>query len=159
MSNEFELEKRYVSTAELDAAIKELKEANDNYDKVKAVSTEAFHLCEKLESKMVALLDAAGKSKYECEGIAAVSVSLKASVTTPKTPEEKQRLFDFLERKFGHDGLMAYQSVNSQTLNSLYNKEMAESVEKGIEFEMGNVLALPTLKKTLSMRAKTSRSK
>ena len=154
MDQDFELEKRDVSTAELDALIKEYKETYDEYEKQKAISTELFHKAEGLENRLTELLVMAGKTKYECEGVALVSIGHKASVTTPKTLEEKEKFFNFLENKFGHEGLMAYLSVNSATLNALYNKELVEASDKGIEFEMGKVLALPTLKRTLSVRKK-----
>lgn len=151
----FELEKgREVTTHELDLAIKNLKEARDAYDVAKAISSEKHSVVEKLEGALLGLLDAADKSVYEAEGIARVSVSLKTQVTTPKTIDEKERFFKWVENKLGREGLLAYQTVNYQSLNSLYNTAMKEALDKGEEWNGIDGLEMPTVVKTLSMRAR-----
>lgn len=65
------------------------------------------------------------------------SPSHKHSVTTPKTPEQKAALFEFLKAK----GIfLEIASVNSQTLNSLYN-DLAEEAAKGgnVDFTLPGV--------------------
>ena len=61
----------------------------------------------------------------------------RSSVTTPKSPEEKKALFDFLESK----GIfLEMVSVNSQTLNSLYKSLEAEALKRGeLEFRLPGV--------------------
>lgn len=154
MNEGFELEKREVSTKELDELVIQLKAARDEYETASRISSEKNAICEKLEESLVDLLVMLGKNSYEVDKVARVTVVNRTSVTTPKTIEEKEKLFAFLEKKFGREGLIAYQSVNSMTLNSLYNKEMSEAVEKKIEFEMGSVLAMPTITRKLQVRSK-----
>lgn len=150
----FELETREVTTAELDQLVIDLKTARNDYDIAKTISSDKNAIVEELENKLVELLVAANKKTYEVDGVARVTVVNRTSVTTPKTPEEKEALFAFLEKKFGRDGLIAYQSVNSMTLNSLYNKEYEEAIDKGIDFEMGSVLAMPIITRKLQVRSK-----
>jgi len=53
---------------------------------------------------------------------------IKSSVQTPKTPEEKKQLFDFLESK----GIfLEMVSINSITLNKLYKDMSEEAAEAG----------------------------
>lgn len=150
----FELETKEVSTRELDELVRQLKHARDEYDQFKTIASEKNEIAEKLENQLVELLVAANKKSYEVDGVARVTVTNRTSVATPKTNEEKEKLFAFLEKKFGKDGLIAYQTVNSMTLNSLYNKEFEQSVETGTEFEMGSVLAMPTITRKLQVRSK-----
>lgn len=59
------------------------------------------------------------------------------TVKTPKTLEEKAKLFDFLREKGLYDEMI---SINSQSLNSLYRALSAEAMEKGhLEFLMPGV--------------------
>jgi hypothetical protein len=143
-----------VTVQELDELVKELRAAREEYNIAKAISSEKNDVCEEIEGKLINLLTIAGKSSYELDKVARVTIVNRTSVTTPKTIEEKEILFAFLEKKFGKEGLMAYLSVNSATLNSLYNKELSESIEKQIDFEMGTVLSIPTISKVLQVRSK-----
>jgi len=71
------------------------------------------------------------------------------SVTTPKTSEEKQALFEFLQSK----GIfLEIASVNSQTLNSFYKSLAAEAEEQGnYDFKMPGV-GEPTTYTSLKLR-------
>jgi hypothetical protein len=73
----------------------------------------------------------------------------KSSVVTPKTIEEKQALFDYLQEK----GLfLEMASVNSQTLNALYKYLAAQAAEEGIlEFKLPGVPE-PTTYTNLKLR-------
>lgn len=61
----------------------------------------------------------------------------KTSVTTPKTMEDKQLLFQFLRERGVFDELV---SVNSQTLNSFYKDCAEQALKEGVlEFIMPGV--------------------
>lgn len=154
METGFELEVREVSTQELDEAVIAYKLAKEEYDKASAVSSEKNSVAEKLKQNLLDLLTAAGKSSYIVENVALISVSLKTQVTTPKTIEQKEQLFKWVENRLGREALIAYQTVNYQSLNSLYNTEMKEALEKGEEWNGIDGLEMPTVVKTLSMRAR-----
>lgn len=150
----FELETREVTTAELDEAVMKYKEAKGEYDKASAVSDEKHKEAEKLKNNLLELLSAAGKSSYIVENVALISVSLKTQVTTPKSIDEKEKFFKWVENRLGKEGLLAYQTVNYQSLNSLYNTAMKETLDRGEEWNGIDGLELPTVVRTLSMRAR-----
>lgn len=154
METGFELETKEVTTQELDEAVIAYKLAKEEYDKASAVSSEKNSVAEKLKQNLLDLLTAAGKSSYIVENVALISVSLKTQVTTPKTIEQKEQLFKWVENRLGREALIAYQTVNYQSLNSLYNSEMKEALEKGEEWNGIDGLEMPTVVKTLSMRAR-----
>lgn len=154
MKTGFELEKREVTTTELDEAVTAYKLAKEEYDKADAVSSEKHKEAEKKKQILLDLLTAADKSSYIVENVALVSVSLKTQVTTPKTIDDKEKFFKWVENKLGKEGLLAYQTVNYQSLNSLYNSAMKEALEKGEEWNGIDGLEMPTVVKTLSMRAR-----
>lgn len=154
MESGFELETKEVTTQELDEAVIAYKLAKDEYDKASAVSSEKNSDAEKKKQNLLDLLTAAGKSSYIVENVALISVSLKTQVTTPKTIEQKEQLFKWVENRLGREALIAYQTVNYQSLNSLYNSEMKEALEKGEEWNGIDGLDMPTVVKTLSMRAR-----
>lgn len=73
----------------------------------------------------------------------------KTSVTTPKTPEEKKLLFDYLEER---GILLEMASVNSQTLNKLYKDFADEAAKQGVlDFRLPGVPE-PTIYTNLKMR-------
>ena len=149
----FELERRLVSVQELDSLVIELKDARISYDLAKAISTGKHELVEELEMKLIEVLTEAGKSVYEVEGCARVTIVSKTQVTTPKTLEQKELFFNWVESKLGKEGLLAYQTVNYQSLNSLYNKELEKALETGLDFTVPG-LDLPMVVRTLQVRSK-----
>lgn len=153
METGFELEKREVTTVELDEAVTAYKLAKTEHEKASAISTEKHEEAEKCKGKLLDLLTASGKTSYIVENVALVSVSLKTQVTTPKTIQDKKLLFDWIRSKFGEDGTLAYQTINYQSLNSLYNSSMKEAIESGEDFSVPG-LEMPTVVKTLSMRTR-----
>jgi hypothetical protein len=149
----FELEKREVTVAELDSLVIELKDARISYDLAKIVSNEKSGIVDEIEMKLIALLTEAGKSVYEVEGCARVTIVSKTQVTTPKSIEAKEAFFEWVEGRLGKEGLLAYQTVNYQSLNSLYNKEMERALEAGEEFHVPG-LDLPMVVRTLQVRSR-----
>lgn len=154
MENEFELEKREVTVQELDEAVINYKRAKEEYDKASAVSSEKHEEAEKLKLKVLDLLTASGKNSFIVDGVATVTVTQKSQVTTPKTIEQKEKLFNWIENKLGKEGLLAYQSINYNTLNSLYNSMMEETLKKNEEWNGIDGIELPTVVRTLSIRAR-----
>lgn len=73
----------------------------------------------------------------------------KTSVTTPKTTEQKQELFEYLKEKGLYWEMV---SVNSQTLNALYHSLSTQAEEEGIlAFKLPGVPD-PTTYTNLKMR-------
>lgn len=111
-----------ISLAEMDSAIAELKKRRTEYEEAHKISTGLHEAMKQQEAVVVAMLEKADKTVYIAEGIGRVKVTHEMSVQTPKTPEDKKAFFNWLSTNLGQDVADAYQTVNSQSLNSLYNE-------------------------------------
>lgn len=153
METGFELERKEVTTSELDDLVTNLKKARDEYDLASTISSEKHSAVKELELRLIDLLTAAGKSSYEVDNVARVTVVSKTQVTVPKTIEQKEQLFNWLRERYGAEGALAYQTINYQSLNSLYNKELEMAVDNGYQLEIPG-LELPQLVRTLQVRSR-----
>lgn len=123
-----------VTTEELDLAVKNMQDSREAYDQRKKLSAEAYHVYQKNKEQVLELLGKTGKSKYVVDGLGTVSVVDKLKVQTPKSNTEKEQFFKWLEEREGHDGFLAYATVNHNTLNSLYKRYVEFHAENGEEF-------------------------
>lgn len=139
-----------VSITELESTITALTEARKDYDMAKTIASEKNKVVDELEIKLIEMLEAVGKDVYVGNS-ARVTVVSKLQVTTPKSPEDKQKFFEWLKAKHGEETMWAYATVNHNSLNSLYNKEVEEAQLRG---SLANVegIEAPTLRKTLQVR-------
>lgn len=133
----------------MDQLVAKLNKARLEYDEAKAASTEAHGRLENVEHEVMNALKLNGKTKYEAEGVGLVYTVTKEVYTTPKTIDDKKRLFDYIKQKYGAESLMAMLGVNHNTLNSWANKE----TETGEVMEIPG-LAQPTAATTLAFRRK-----
>lgn len=120
-----------LNMSEMDALVRKSQEQWDEYEKQKKLSTELHNKYEETEAAIMAALKAAGKTKYHVDGVGTVSIVQKASVLTPKTIEDKEKLFQYLRSK-GKEVLYSLATVNSQTLNAWYQRELDDAAAKGI---------------------------
>lgn len=111
----------------MDAIVQEYKAKRDEYDDEKKKLSKLWEEVDKLQMKAVAALKAAGKSKWQVDGLGTFSIVTKYQITTPKTIEEKVELFDYIEKKYGKEVLEGMLSIHSGTLNSFYNQEFENS--------------------------------
>jgi len=101
-----------------------------------------------VQGQILKVLEMTGIEKVSGHGYTFFPTT-KASVKTPKMIEEKELLFAFLREK---NIFMEFASVNSASLNSLYNTLSAEAEEAGmLEFDMPGVNP-PTYYTQLTMR-------
>lgn len=121
--------KKEVSTKELDGVVELYKLARDDYDKKKAAASEANRVVEDYEKKLLEYLHISGKSKYYVENLGTISTVEKLYIATPKDNEAKELFFKWVESEYGKDGLLRYQTVNSQSLNSLFKLYKEEHPE------------------------------
>lgn len=149
----FELEAtEEVTTQELDAIVTSLREARLEYDKAKALSSEKSKAVDSLESQLIHKLGQAKKSSYIVDGIGRVTLVPRASVKTPKSFEDKLKLFNWIKENKGEDELIALQSIHSATINSMYNNEMNACIETNRPFNGIDGLEEPTITTTLQFR-------
>lgn len=135
-----ELSAEDISQEDFDQAVREYAEARD---KVADMETQLKPLkAEKTEkeNKVLAMLAATKKEKYHVADVGLVFTATRTSVTTPKNIEDKQKLFDYIEEKYGRETLMDYLSVNSQRLNSFFKQEDDLATQDGIaDFKLPGV--------------------
>lgn len=75
----------------------------------------------------------------------------RPSFITPKTMEDKKKLFGWMQEK-GEDFFYAYASVNSSSLNALAKQELERAKEEGdFDFEIPGV-GEPTFQDTIQRR-------
>jgi hypothetical protein len=118
-----------VSVSDMTDAIKELKQAQDDYYDAKAISDGKHEVFKAKKAVVIAMCQEANITEFIAEGIAKVKVTTEPYVPTPKTPEQRTIFFDFLEQHFGPEAPMAYATVNANTLNSLYKQLLSEGIE------------------------------
>ncbi len=120
---------------QMDAMVKAIKAARDEYKAASDAASALHERVKKAEKAVIDSLKTLGRAGYECEGVGKVSFYTKETYTTPKTNEDKMLLFEYIQEKYGAEALTGMVGINSQTLNSWANKET----------ETGEVMQIPGL--------------
>lgn len=107
----------------MDNLIRELAIARDDYDQMHARLKEQATIVDNITDKVIKILQANRKTSYKLDGVANVVVKTRESYRTPKTDEDKQLLFAYIQDKYGAQALTRMMSINSATLNSWANEE------------------------------------
>lgn len=119
---------------------KEERELQDKIDELAASRKEE-------ENKLIDALELSGKKKYS-SNYGTFSIVTKFSVQTPKTPEDKEQFFAWLESKGIKNEVL---NIHSATLNKLYNDELEAS--QNPDFKIPGIQE-PTHYKYLNVRSK-----
>lgn len=98
-------------------------------DEVRKIHKNATSKTEEAEARMLAMLEASNLKNFRSDD-GLVSVGYRTSVRTPKTPEDRKALFDYLQKIGVYDQMI---TVNSQTLNSFYKEELEKAKEAGAD--------------------------
>jgi hypothetical protein len=146
------MEQQEVTTSQLDEQIERLSMLRNRYNGMKTEASVAHQEYKQQEDRVLKLLEIAGKKSYKVDGLCNVSRIEKLSVTTPKTIEDKRAFFSWIREKYGDDGVWSYASINSNTLNSLYNQQVEEAAERGETLDIAGI-DLPTTRVSLSLRS------
>lgn len=113
-----------VTTEMLDQAVAKIRQLRSHYEAKKQEATNAHNELEEAENVVANLLKASGKTKYEAEGVGLAYLVTKETYTVPKSTDAKQKLFEYITKKYGRDTLMQMVGINFQTLNSWAKKEL-----------------------------------
>lgn len=113
---------------------------------IKGYLEEANGTLTKMKNRLMYMLEKMGKTSYKGNS-ATLSLKNKFSVKVPKDEEEKMKLFKWLKEK---QISMQYLTVNSASLNSLYNSFLES---EGAGFELPGV-EQPKSYATLSVTVK-----
>ena len=114
--------------------IKRAVELTGELNATKATQKKLQSELDDVEMKIMRVMELLGQTKFSAHGYTFYTHT-SMSVQTPKTPEEKEMLFDWLREK----GIFAeIVGVNSQTLNKLYRDFADEALARGeLEFQIG----------------------
>jgi len=120
----------------------EMKFALD--DRQQAIDREKEKLME-LQEKIIGHMTEYGKTKHHIEGLGTIRIDEKESVQTPKTMEDKQKFFAWLDAR---GMLWEVININSMTLNKIYNEESEKALQQGIlDFRIDGIGAPKAYKK------------
>lgn len=145
-----EVDDKEITVEQVDTAIKVLAQLKEEYETKKDAASLVHSNYEKQQNTVIELLTKIGKTSFKLEGVGTVTKKASLVVQTPKTIEEKALLFKWLKDNLGAEGFLSYASVNSQSLNSLYNTMFEEADDK-MNFKIDGV-GEPTERITLSFR-------
>jgi len=137
-----------ITTKMLDELALKLKEAIVEDQAQDALTKLAKAKVTELKEAMIKMLEQADKSSYLAEGVGMCVAKKKMSVTTPKDIDSKKLLFKWIQAGYGDDGFWNYMSINSMTLNTLFNEALAGASDPAM-FSIPGLLA-PTEYVTLS---------
>ena len=112
-----------ISIDDLDEVVKRYEQARTEYEAKSKASKEAHKVLEERKMELYNLMERAGKSKWEVDGVGKVSSYATMSFKTPKDPTSKKELAEYMQNKYGKETFWEMFSVNSQTLNSWAKQE------------------------------------
>jgi hypothetical protein len=131
----------------VESLFKKRTELEEKEKSLKELSKEV----EALKFKVLQILEESGLEKHEIPGMGSVTAADRFSIAHPKEQSEKMAFFKYLKDK---DILWEMVSVNSQTLNAWYKKEMDAAIERGdVDFKIPGI-GEPNYIKILQMRKK-----
>jgi len=142
-----------ISVEDLDNLVKSYLEKREAYEAAKKVQTEKYNEYQRLETRLMTTLKAAGKKSYKVDGIGSATVVQKSVIQVPKDVEHKRQLWEWIKNKYGVDTLDDMLSIHSAKLTSWYNEE-AEANKENPLFSVPGISA-PTMVENLSFRRET----
>lgn len=138
-----------ISIEGFESLCKTVADQREKCDVASAALKEENKKLEKLEMKVLSYLKDMNRTNYP-SAYGTVGIMRRTSVTTPKTPEDKAALFEYLRAKGLYESMVG---VNSQTLNSFYRQELeiAEAEGRVADFRIPG-LGEPTISETVTFR-------
>lgn len=143
-------EKEEVSIVDLDTAVQVYLCAKADYEAKKQLSNDANAVMKEHMRRLETLMSSAGKKNWETDEGKAIIVH-KMQYTTPKDPDAKKALAQYMQDKYGKEMFWDIFGVNSQTLNAWAKQELENNPE------LMNIPGLdsPTSNTTISFRRKS----
>ena len=109
---------------ELAERIARLRAEKDSVNKILKALNEDLT---KAERSMIEAMNSQEMDSFKCAH-GAFGISRRFTVTTPKSPEDKEAFFEYLRKKGEFDSMI---SVNSRTLASWYKEEVEAAKSRG----------------------------
>lgn len=102
-----------------------------------------------LLAKVQSVMEATGLDKFHVAGYGLIYSVNRFTVTMPKDAASKELFFDYLKSQGAYEGMI---TVNYQTLNGWYKKELEAALENGVsDFKVPGITEAKYVK-TLSMK-------
>ncbi len=123
-----------VTVAQLDELVAKIFEKRKEIEAAELVTSKLNIELAKMKQDCVVYLKELGRENYKSP-YGSISVQQKWRVNMPQTDAEKQALFEWMREKGIYD---KYATVNSASLNSLWNAEREAAAKRGelMEFEI-----------------------
>lgn len=135
-----------IKVSDLENLAKDIATQRELCDQAAAAKKELDKELERLENKMIEVLNALDKSSYDAE-VGKFIISHRTSVRVPSNPEDKALFVEYLKQKGIADQML---TVHSATLRSFYQSEFDAAKERGdLDFTIPG-LGEPTITETLS---------
>lgn len=145
-----------ISVEEMDRQVKELASLDAQKKTVEKMLEDITSKCEVQKQILFNILKKSGKDKYLLSGVGTVSIMKEKGFQTPKTNEDKEKFFNWVQEKHGRDFLLAKQSFNSKSLNAFLKAEYEAEIEKGnTVFKVPGIMDATTYEKIKFNKAKT----
>jgi hypothetical protein len=139
-----------ITVEEMQSAVAALKELKEAYSSAKKLSDDAYAVYKDQQEKVVEMLQATNSKSFVSDH-GKVTLVEKMSVKVPKTLEEKEAFFNWVEKNMGEDARVVYATINSATLNRLYNEQSEEAAARGEVLSIDGI-SEPNVYTTLSFK-------
>jgi hypothetical protein len=150
VADQFKPEVEELAVSTVDSAIKELAELRAKYEAEKKIYSESYKLYQEKVAVVLEMLEKMGKKGFKTDGVASVTKKTSLSVRVPSSHDDKAELFKWLKDNLGAEGFLTYATVNSASINALYNS-MYETAEDKENFKISGI-GEPVERVTLSFR-------
>ncbi len=119
--------------------LKEIKQlVNETYAAKLAVK-EAEDKYKKLNGRLTELMESSEVDSFEGDNCKAFCKP-KSSISLPKDMGAKQKVFDYIETKYGKEVLKEMITINARSFNSWYNSEAEAALAEGnIDFNIADI--------------------
>lgn len=119
-----------MTLAEITEKVNKCFEKQMEYKVADKAAKALYHELGNLEAEVIAILEQHERNDFKTDQ-GSFSYSYRESWATPKTTDEKQAFAKYLEEKYGKEMFWATFGVNSRSLGSFCNQELAEEEKKG----------------------------
>ena len=119
--------------------LKEIKELVNATYAAKLAVTEAEGKFKKLNSRLTELMENSEVDSFEGDNCKAFCKP-KSSISLPKDMGAKQKVFDYIEGKYGQEVLKEMITINPRSFNSWYNSEAEAALASGdLDFNLADI--------------------
>jgi hypothetical protein len=148
-----------VSLEELDQALINVREAELEHDEVNKVKKELYKKQEEAKAKLISLLAAAGKDRWEVSGYKGFTMYDELSFKVPDGPMNKAEFFKFIKservcelfKQTPEDMFLTYVTVHSGKLNTLCKEVKKLAAAEGEDIQIPGLAAPKSQKKLRSL--------